>query len=188
MIRRTVSVLTAAALACGALLTGGPATAADAVQLGISARPGFVHQQQSLTVVGAIRPARSKRMALQSSRDGKVWTNRWFTTNAKGDVFATVQPAGSTFYRWNLPGDAGTAHAISATIRPTVFPALRSYPDCAHLNAHYPHGAGRPGATDRTSGRPVTTFLADLPLYARNDGGKGEHDLDRDNDGIACER
>lgn len=189
MIRRTVTVLTAAALAvAGTLGTVSPATAVDAVQLGVSARPGFVHQGQTLTIVGAIRPARAKRMALQSSADGRTWTNTWWTTDAAGNVFATVKPVATRYYRWNFPGDATTAHAVSAAVRPVVYPSLRSYDSCAALNTHYPHGVGRPGAVDHTSGTPVTTFLPDAALYSRNDGGAGEHDLDRDNDGIACER
>lgn len=196
MNRRLTSFLTTALatslvsglVTAGGLLTAGPAAAVDAVQLGAAARPAFIHSGQALTIVGAIRPARSKRMALQASTDGRTWTNTWWTTDAKGDVFATVRPTASTYYRWNFPGDATTAHALSAAVRPTVYPSLRSYPDCAHLTAHYPHGTGRPGAKDRTSGTPVTAFLPDAALYSRNDGGAGEHDLDRDNDGIACER
>ncbi len=56
---------------------------------------------------------------------------------------------------------------------------------------------------DKTSGKPVTTFKVTLAVYERNDGlnsqkfkgdpkapkdFKGEKDLDRDNDGIACEK
>jgi hypothetical protein len=56
---------------------------------------------------------------------------------------------------------------------------------------------------DKTSGKPVTTFKVANAVYVRNDGlnskrfkgdpmapkdYKGERDLDRDNDGIACEK
>jgi len=56
------------------------------------------------------------------------------------------------------------------------------YANCAALNAVYPHGVGRPGAVDHTSGRPVTGFAPLSAIYAANP------DLDRDKDGIACER
>jgi hypothetical protein len=55
----------------------------------------------------------------------------------------------------------------------------------------YPHGVGLPGARDRTSGTPVTTFVRSTVGYRMNDGrvrSRGQYDLDRDNDGIACER
>jgi hypothetical protein len=51
----------------------------------------------------------------------------------------------------------------------------------------YPHGVGLYGAHDKTSGTPVTNFARRPKVYRANDGGYGEHDLDRDNDHIACE-
>ena len=63
---------------------------------------------------------------------------------------------------------------------------------CAALNRDYPHGVGREGARDKTSGERVTNFRRSNRLYRRNDGVGGappyEYDLDRDNDGIACEK
>ncbi|MBK6438517.1 MAG: excalibur calcium-binding domain-containing protein [Candidatus Microthrix sp.] len=54
---------------------------------------------------------------------------------------------------------------------------------CTQLNKSYPHGVGRPGAVDRTSGSPrVTTFHRDANLYKLNAR------LDRDKDNIACEK
>jgi len=41
---------------------------------------------------------------------------------------------------------------------------------------------GLPDAVDHTSGTPVTTFTRDKALYQANSG------LDRDGDGIACEK
>jgi hypothetical protein len=68
----------------------------------------------------------------------------------------------------------------------------RSYRSCTALHRDYPHGVGRKGARDHTSGTPVTNFKVSNTLYAYNDGKAplhaGEHDLDRDNDGIACEK
>lgn len=60
------------------------------------------------------------------------------------------------------------------------------YRSCKHLNARYPHGLGRAHAHDRTSGAPVTSFFRSDRLYrlamSYNRG------LDRDHDGIACEK
>ena len=70
-------------------------------------------------------------------------------------------------------------------------PSPRSYKNCTELNKVYPHGVGKSGARDKTSGKPVTTFRVNSTVYSYNDGAKrriGEYDLDRDNDGIACEK
>ncbi len=57
----------------------------------------------------------------------------------------------------------------------------------------YAHGVGKPGARDHTSsGDRVTNFRVSRRIYRYNDGKaplhSNEHDLDRDNDGIACEK
>jgi hypothetical protein len=54
------------------------------------------------------------------------------------------------------------------------------------VNKRYPHGVGKLGAHDKTTGTPVTTFKRSTRLYriaiSYNRG------LDRDKDGIACEK
>ena len=58
--------------------------------------------------------------------------------------------------------------------------------NCTVVNKRLPHGVGRANARDKTSGTPVTNFRRDTALYntaARANGG-----LDRDKDGIACEK
>ena len=81
---------------------------------------------------------------------------------------------------------ATDATASASTTKP------KSYKDCKALNRDHPHGVGRKHARDRTSDEPVTNFKRSNRLYARNDGKDGappaEYDLDRDNDGIACEQ
>jgi hypothetical protein len=60
------------------------------------------------------------------------------------------------------------------------------YKNCTNLNKRYPHGIGRLGARDHTSGTPVTNFKRSTRIYriamSYNKG------LDRDKDGIACEK
>ena len=60
------------------------------------------------------------------------------------------------------------------------------YRNCTSLNKRYPHGVGRALARDKTAGVPVTNFVKSNRLYAlamsHNRG------LDRDKDGIACEK
>lgn len=60
--------------------------------------------------------------------------------------------------------------------------AATSYTNCKQLNADYPHGVGKSGAVDSTSGTPVTDFTVDDELYNSNTG------RDRDGDSIACEK
>ena len=75
--------------------------------------------------------------------------------------------------------------------RTTAAPAAKAYPNCSKLNQDYPHGVGKPGAKDKTSTKPVTNFYRSAKVYKMNDGrvkSKKQYDLDRDNDGIACER
>ena len=71
--------------------------------------------------------------------------------------------------------------AVQATAR---IPAL--YKNCTNLNKRYPHGVGKLHARDKTSGQPVTNFRRSTTLYNRAMSfNKG---LDRDKDGVACEK
>jgi Excalibur calcium-binding domain len=58
--------------------------------------------------------------------------------------------------------------------------------NCTIVNKRFPHGVGKLRAHDRTSGTPVTNFRRSTLIYLRamhyNRG------LDRDKDGIACEK
>ncbi len=78
-----------------------------------------------------------------------------------------------------------TSHADAAT-------KVVHFKNCTALNKVYPHGVGKPGAKDHSSSKPVTNFKVDKALYQANDGPRntktGEYDLDRDNDGVACEK
>jgi hypothetical protein len=70
--------------------------------------------------------------------------------------------------------------------------APRHWSSCASMQRTYPHGVGLRNAVDRTSGTRVRNFYKNDALYRANNGprnaGTGEYDLDRDNDGIACEK
>lgn len=60
----------------------------------------------------------------------------------------------------------------------------KKYQNCTALNKKYPHGVARPGARDKVRGktRPATGFAVNKAVYKRN-----TH-LDRDKDGVACEK
>ena len=62
----------------------------------------------------------------------------------------------------------------------------KPWTNCAAVNALYPHGVGKFGAHDKTSGTPVTNFTHSNWLYAL--AVKYNRGLDRDHDGIACEK
>ncbi len=74
--------------------------------------------------------------------------------------------------------------AGSATGAGTVAPKL--FKNCTNLNRTYPHGIGRAGARDKTSGDPVTNFKRSTALY--NKAMSYNRGLDRDKDGVACEK
>ena len=50
----------------------------------------------------------------------------------------------------------------------------------------FKHGVGRSSARDHTSGKPVTTFTHNTTEY--NKAVRANRGLDRDKDGIACEK
>lgn len=80
---------------------------------------------------------------------------------------------------------AATFALVAATAAPaSAVPA--QWKNCTVVNKRYPHGVGKAKARDRTSGRPVTTFRKSDSLYAQ--AMRANKGLDRDRDGIACEK
>ena len=85
----------------------------------------------------------------------------------------------------------GVALTLCVVLLPT--PALATpeaapplYKNCTNLNKKYPHGLGKNGARDRTTGTPVTNFKRSTKLY--NLAMSHNRGLDRDKDGVACEK
>ena len=77
--------------------------------------------------------------------------------------------------------------AGSAIDAPTVTArAPLLYRNCTNFNKRYPHGVGRLTARDKTSGTPVTNFRRSTRIY--NVAMSHNRGLDRDKDGIACEK
>jgi hypothetical protein len=58
--------------------------------------------------------------------------------------------------------------------------------NCTTVNKRYPHGVGKVGARDKTSGTRVTNFKRSSFLYKT--ATSHNRRLDRDKDGIACEK
>jgi hypothetical protein len=83
--------------------------------------------------------------------------------------------------RW---GDGSVSHLtylspLTSVCGPTVPPV---YANCQALNQKFPHGVGRPGAVDHTTGPRVTNYYVSAYIYNANPA------RDADNDGIACEK
>ena len=74
--------------------------------------------------------------------------------------------------------------AASASAAREAIPAR--WKNCTVVNKRFPHGVGKLRAHDKTTGTPVTNFRRSTALYLTamhyNRG------LDRDKDGIACEK
>jgi|SRR5918994_340962 hypothetical protein len=84
---------------------------------------------------------------------------------------------------------SGPAPAVVVAFTPTAAVAVPAlYDNCTNFHTKYRHGVGRAGARDKTrSGAPgVTTFLRSTRIY--NIAMKWNADLDRDGDGVACEK
>lgn len=71
-----------------------------------------------------------------------------------------------------------------AVVQPELLPTATRFKNCTKLNKKYHHGVGKKGAKDHVSGRSkrVTNFTRSNAVYAVN------RHLDRDHDGIACEK
>jgi len=76
--------------------------------------------------------------------------------------------------------------AASAAANATQARVPAKWKNCTAVNKRYRHGVGRNHAHDHTSGVPVTNFKHSTRLYKiAMHYNKG---LDRDRDGIACEK
>ncbi len=85
------------------------------------------------------------------------------------------------------PVVAQAAPSGTAALAQAKAPSKKAlYKNCTAVNKKYPHGVGRSGAKDKTSGKKVTTFKKSSALY--QEAMSYNRGLDRDKDGIACEK
>jgi hypothetical protein len=81
---------------------------------------------------------------------------------------------------------AGACLRAAVPVAASPRAAASLWDNCTQVHKRYPHGVGRVGARDKTSGTPVTNFKRSNLFYRLamrvNPG------LDRDKDGIACEK
>jgi hypothetical protein len=86
-------------------------------------------------------------------------------------------------------GGLAAAPGLVSVGQPAVTGTVSSlWTNCTKVHTRYPHGVGRLNARDHTrSGTPgVTTFKRSTRLY--NTAMSYNSDLDRDRDGVACEK
>lgn len=102
----------------------------------------------------------------------------------KGTLSTRVTASRSGTFRWTSSATSKTEAGVSGGDHVDVKakPKPKAYANCTALRKVYPHGVGRKGAEDKTSGTPVTTFTVDSRTYAKNTKS------DRDHDKIACEK
>lgn len=77
-----------------------------------------------------------------------------------------------------------SAGSAEAAAKPAAKPGWTK--NCTELNKKYKHGVGKKNARDKTSSKPVTNFTKSDQIYAT--AMKHNKSLDRDKDGIACEK
>jgi len=75
------------------------------------------------------------------------------------------------------------ALGVSSTANALIPPQWKN---CMAVNKRYPHGVGKLGAHDKTTGVPVTNFKRRTTLYLL--AMRYNRGLDRDHDRIACEQ
>jgi hypothetical protein len=83
-------------------------------------------------------------------------------------------------------GVAAIALAAMATSAAPATAVPAKWKNCTTVQKTYKHGVGKVKAKDKTSSKPVTTFKRSNSLYAQ--AMKANKGLDRDKDGIACEK
>jgi hypothetical protein len=95
-----------------------------------------------------------------------------------------IVTAGAALSLAAIPALSIAASAQTATPTTVTAVAAKKYANCTALNKVYKHGvAKKKGVKDKTSGTPVTTYTVNLAVYNFN-----YRALDRDKDGIACEK
>jgi hypothetical protein len=102
------------------------------------------------------------------------------TIDRVGAVAAGVATVSGTFVAAAQAADVRSAADEGSAAAPLL------YKNCTNLNRKYSHGLGKSSARDRTSDTPVTSFRRSTKLY--NLAMSFNRGLDRDKDGIACEK
>lgn len=154
-------------------------------------RPALALTAASLVVLsacGAAEPAQSLPDQVSEAPSATAPTTPTARTPSAAPATSEPVPAVTTAPAPTTAPPATAPPPAPTTSAPTTSaPAAATettYANCTELNAERPHGVGRPGAVDQSSGAkaPVTTFEVNEALYEAN------RKSDRDGDGIACEK
>jgi hypothetical protein len=137
---------------------------------------GLVKQDYS---TGIIRSPR-RTIYLQRNLNGAWQTMLSRVTSWDGRFTVGFISVVAYQYRYVVTASGSAWGTTSGVATPPVL--IISFADCTAAHQYYPHGIGRAGAIDHTSGTPVTNFYVSTALYQANTR------LDRDGDGIACEK
>jgi len=86
----------------------------------------------------------------------------------------------------SLVAASGLIVALLSVASPVGAHSTGIHDNCTNLNNRWSHGVGLRGAVDKTAGVRVTNFHRNGDAYRLADKHNGG--LDRDNDGIACEK
>lgn len=185
--RKAVPVLLAAGAAAAVIalvasLGGGPSTP-TASSTTDSIQPLAAVPTQTSSTTAKAAPSASKATSRTTTKAAAKKTSP--TTTEATTTTTSKKPRTTTTTRAKAKASTTRPRSTTST-RPrtttSTRPAAKDYANCTALNADYPHGVGRSGAVDQTSGTPVTTFTRNNALYEANAGS------DRDKDGIACEK
>ncbi len=174
-----------AGFAAGAQASPSASAAASSYAYIAATRQGSAVYINALVKQGSpsgIVPSPKRTAYLQRNLNGS-WQNMLSrVTNAQGRFTVGFIATPNYQYRYVVLPTANALATISGEAQ-TTSPPVR-YGNCAALNAVYPHGVGRPGARDHTvsGSNPVLNFIVSAAVYTQNTR------LDRDKDGIACER
>jgi len=142
---------------------------------------GLVKQDSS---AGIIRSPR-RTAYLQRYINGGWQTMLSRVAGWDGQITVGFISAVSYQHRWVVSASGAAWGTTSGVAKAAVYtPPVRiiKFANCTAANQYYLHGIGTSGAIDHTSGTPVKNFFVSAALYVANIG------LDRDRDGIACEK
>jgi hypothetical protein len=135
----------------------------------------LVHQDYSTGLISS----HGRTVYLQRNLNGSWQTMLSRVTNWSGRFTVGFTSVVSYPYRLVVTASGSAWGTTSGSATPPVL--VIKFANCTAAHRYYPHGIGKSGAHDHTSGTPVTTFYVSTSLYQANTG------LDRDRDAIACE-
>jgi hypothetical protein len=183
------------------LLAGcGPDTADDgpaaANKLAAAAAPGAAQNKGAQEAAAKAAAQKEAEAAAQQAAADKAAADKAAAQQAAADKAAADKAAAQQAAADKAAADKAAAQQAAADKAAAqkaaetaaaqnaapVAAGATEYTNCTDLRVDYPHGVGRPGATDTTTGSPVTEFTVNRAVYDANTKS------DRDDDGIACEK